>query len=200
MGCVIFSNFGIWNFDNLIFLDIENINFWIYMYVILVGQAFVFEPPHDKTNKITVRPAKTQIRLGIRPVWSESSLRAQWVAKDLSFLHADSEDWSDWANAQADLSLRWTHSHFAGFVMRRLISFGGWGLNLFCQKRRMSRTGELNRLLLLRFKTCGEEEQHVFIFFTFNRIKSIKHIKMKVSELKVYTQLEDKCTINLKHT
>ena len=33
-----------------------------------------FEPPHDKTNKMSVRPAKTQISLGIRPVWSESSL------------------------------------------------------------------------------------------------------------------------------
>ena len=39
-----------------------------------------------------VRPAKTQISLGIRPVWSESSLCTQWVAKDPSFLHADSED------------------------------------------------------------------------------------------------------------
>ena len=29
--------------------------------------------------------------------------------------------WSDWADAQADLSLRWAHGHFAGFVMRRLI-------------------------------------------------------------------------------
>ena len=28
------------------------------------------EPPHDKTNKMTVRPAKTQFNLGIRPVWS----------------------------------------------------------------------------------------------------------------------------------
>ena len=36
--------------------------------------------------------AKTQISLGIRPVWSESSLCTQWVAKDPSFLHADSED------------------------------------------------------------------------------------------------------------
>ena len=44
------------------------------------------EPRHDKTNKISVRPAKTQI-------WaSESSLCAQWVAKDPRFLHADSED------------------------------------------------------------------------------------------------------------
>ena len=35
-----------------------------------------FEPWHDKTNKVTVRPAKTQISLGIRPFWSESSLSA----------------------------------------------------------------------------------------------------------------------------
>ena len=30
--------------------------------------------------------------------------------------------WSDWADAQADLSLLWAHSHFVGFVMRRLRS------------------------------------------------------------------------------
>ena len=35
-----------------------------------------YEPRHDKTNKVTVCPAKTQIRLGIRPVWSESLLSA----------------------------------------------------------------------------------------------------------------------------
>ena len=197
----------------------------------------VFEPPHVKTNKMTVHPAKTSVSLGIHPVWSESSLCAQWVAKDPIFLHADSEDsdqtgwmprliwvfawhtvillvlswggsiinkiiqdinynqieieymkyiaymlekhcycsdfiwattwpnqqndcapsedsdqpghppsvirvfavrmkktwvlsyplstqrrlWSDWADAQADLSLGWAHSHFFGFVMRRLI-------------------------------------------------------------------------------
>ena len=52
----------------------------------------LFEPRHDKTNKMSVHPAKTQISLGIRPVWSESSLCAQWVAKDPRFIHADSED------------------------------------------------------------------------------------------------------------
>ena len=41
---------------------------------------------------MSVRPAKTQISLGIRPVWSESLLCAHWVAKDPGFLHADSED------------------------------------------------------------------------------------------------------------
>ena len=67
-------------------------------------------------------PAKTEISLCIHPVWSEASLCAQLVAtcKDPSFLHADSEDWSDWADAQADLSLCWGHMPFVGFVMRRL--------------------------------------------------------------------------------
>ena len=41
------------------------------------------EPRHDKTNKMNVRPAKTQISLGIRPIWSESSLSA-W--RNLVFL------------------------------------------------------------------------------------------------------------------
>ena len=45
-----------------------------------------------KPTKWHVRPAKTQISLGIHPVGSEPSLCAQWVAKDPSFLHADSED------------------------------------------------------------------------------------------------------------
>ena len=34
------------------------------------------EPRHDKTNSVVVRPAQTQISLGIRPVWSESLLSA----------------------------------------------------------------------------------------------------------------------------
>ena len=35
-------------------------------------------------------------------------------------LSAQRRLWSDWADAQADLSLRWAHSHFVCFVMRRL--------------------------------------------------------------------------------
>ena len=84
----------------------------------------VFEPQHYKTNKMSVRPTKTQIILGIHPVWSESSLCTQWVVKNPSFLHANSEDWSDWADAKfylTDLSLHWAHSHVVGFVKSRLI-------------------------------------------------------------------------------
>ena len=79
------------------------------------------EPSHDKTNKMTVRPAKTRINLGIRPVWSESSLCTQWVAKDPRFLHADSED-SDQTGRMPGLI--WVFAgrtcHFVGFVMRQL--------------------------------------------------------------------------------
>ena len=50
------------------------------------------EPQRDKTNKMSVHPAKTQISLDICPVWSESSLCTYSVAKDPSFLHACSED------------------------------------------------------------------------------------------------------------
>ena len=62
---------------------------------------------------MSVRPAKTQNSLGIHPFGSESSLYAQWVAKDPRFLHADSEDSGQ--IAQADLSLRWAHLPFWWF-------------------------------------------------------------------------------------
>ena len=77
------------------------------------------ELPHDKTNKMTVRPAKTQICLGIHPVWSVFAVRMKkaWV---LSYpLSARRRLWSDWADAQADLSLHWAHMPFC-FVIRRL--------------------------------------------------------------------------------
>ena len=46
------------------------------MLVFLRITSETYEPRHDTTNNVAVRPAKTQISLGIRPVWSESSLSA----------------------------------------------------------------------------------------------------------------------------
>ena len=77
-----------------------------------------YEPRHDKTNKVTVRPSKTQISLGNRPVFAVR-MKKVWV---LTYpLSAQRRLWSDWADAQADLSLRWAHTHFVGFVMSWLI-------------------------------------------------------------------------------
>ena len=101
--------------------------------------TFLYAPRHDKTSKVTVRPAKTQISLGIHyfPIcaatWqnqqsdcapSEDSdqpghppslirvfavrMKKAWV---LSYpLSAQRRLRSDWADAQADLSLRWAHT------------------------------------------------------------------------------------------
>ena len=106
-----------------------------------------------KPTKWHVRPAKTQISFGIRPVWSESSLSAwrklgslatQWTHSEdsdqtgrmprliwiftgrttvrmkkacvLSYpLSAQRRLWSDLADAQAYLSLRWVHMPFCWF-------------------------------------------------------------------------------------
>ena len=78
-----------------------------------------------KPTKWHVRPAKTQISLGIHPVWSVSSLAAWRKLGSLATHWVQSKDWSDWADAQADLSLRCAHSHFVGFVMRRLKCVSG---------------------------------------------------------------------------
>ena len=50
------------------------------------------EQRHDKTNKMSVRTAKTQISLGIRPVWSESLLSAWRNLWSLATHWAHSED------------------------------------------------------------------------------------------------------------
>ena len=75
-----------------------------------------------KPTKWPVRPAKTLISLGICPVWSESSLCAHSVAKDLSFLHADSEDSYQTGHPPR---LIWVFAgrsgHFIGFDMLRRI-------------------------------------------------------------------------------
>ena len=69
----------------------------------------------------------------LRSAWASAYLIrvvlcANWVAKDPRFLHADSED-SDQTgriprlrlSLRTDLSLRWAHIHFVGFVMSWLI-------------------------------------------------------------------------------
>ena len=59
-----------------------------------------------------------------QPVWSETLLCAQWVAKDPSFLHADNED-SDQSGRMLRLNCVFAGRtcHFVGFVMRRLKSY-----------------------------------------------------------------------------
>ena len=81
----------------------------------------LIEPPHDKIDKMTVRPEKTQISLGIRPVWLESSLSAWRKLGPLAAHWEHSED-SDQTGRMPRLI--WVFAgctcHFVGFDMRRL--------------------------------------------------------------------------------
>ena len=81
-----------------------------------------YAPQHDKTNKMSVRPAKTLTRLGMASAQSDQSFHCMKKAWVLSYpLSAQRRVWSVWADAQADLSLHWAHTHFAGFVMSWLM-------------------------------------------------------------------------------
>ena len=56
-------------------------------------------------------------------------MKIPWV---LSYpLSAQRRLWSDWADAQADLSLRWPHTHFVGFVSLNQIMRKFWANHRF---------------------------------------------------------------------
>ena len=79
------------------------------------------EPPRDKTNKMACALSEDSDQPGHLPslirVFAVRMKKA-WVLSYL--LSTQRRLWSDWADAQADLSLRWAHSHIVGFVMSRL--------------------------------------------------------------------------------
>ena len=57
-----------------------------------IHSRYYTKPRHDKTNKIAIRPTKTQIGLGIRPVWSEYLLSAWRKSGSLATHWAHSKD------------------------------------------------------------------------------------------------------------
>ena len=101
---------------------------WFYFCLLLIGiqgceadktiLAFSWQNP----TKWHGRQAKTQISLGIRPVWSESSLSAWRKLGSLAIRWAHSEDWSDWRMPRLIWVFAGHTGHFVGFVMRQLIS------------------------------------------------------------------------------
>ena len=76
-----------------------------------------------KPAKWLVRPVKTQLSLGIRPVWSESSLSAWRKLGSLTTHWAHSED-SDRTMRRLIWIFAGSTCHFVGFVVLRLIYSG----------------------------------------------------------------------------
>ena len=68
-------------------------------------------------NCLMTKPTKwLWAQSDLRPVWSESSLCALWVAKDRSNLHADGEHSDQTGQMPSLIWVRWAHSHFVGFI------------------------------------------------------------------------------------
>ena len=81
------------------------------------------KPPHNKTTKMSCALSKDSDQPGHPPSLIRVFAVCMKKARVLTYpLSAQQRLWSDWADAQADLSLRWVHSHFVGFVMRQLKS------------------------------------------------------------------------------
>ena len=77
---------------------------------------------HDMTNQQNeCAPSKDSDQPGHPPSLISLAVHpmASWVPKVSSC--GQWRLWSDWEDAQADLSLRWMHSHFVGFVMSQLV-------------------------------------------------------------------------------
>ena len=129
-----------------------------------------------------LRPAKPQRSLGIRPVWSESSLCAQWEAKDPSFLPVDSEDWSDWADTQADLSHSWAHMPFHWFchemaqVVAKIKTFN---VMISCDKN-------LAKLLLQWTRVASAKQENCYKIHRFTTNFGIWRLKIVNMALNYY--------------
>ena len=80
---------------------IIKVSFSVIQWYMSGGTAFI--------SKLHVRPTKTQMSLRILAVLPESLQSTQWVAKDKESSGEQWRLWSDCADAQSDLSLRWAH-------------------------------------------------------------------------------------------
>ena len=117
-----------WQFENLFFVIVGNYEKHMpYCYIpfpttVLKNlKTSTNEPPHDKTNKMACAPSKDSDQPGHPPSLIRVFAVRMKKIRVLSYpLSAQRRLWSDWADAQTDLSLHWAHSHFVGFVMRRL--------------------------------------------------------------------------------
>ena len=112
-------------------------------------------------------------------------MKKAWV---LSYsLSAQRRPWSDWADVQADLSRRWAHTHFVGFVKSRQIHVRhanrqvelGWAnintmyisrsqsLRQQCSKNRNTHKSWFVRLRYMKFYCFSKGVHFSFFLFSF---------------------------------
>ena len=126
------------------------------------------EPRHYKTNKMICAPSEDSDHPGHPPSLIRDCavrLKQNWV---LSYpLSAHRRLWSDWANAQADLSLRWAQRSFC------------WFCHEVAQNASSSSLNMQHIYISSHFITC-------FTFRTEPNMKSFSHANNIVLRLDIY--------------
>ena len=98
------------------------------------------EPPHDITNKMTCAPSKDSDKPSLIRVFAVG-MKKSWV---LSYpLSAQRRRWSDWADAQVDLSLHWAFRSFCHAAAQLIYiiwaASSEFGTYRLCEQRRFRR-------------------------------------------------------------
>ena len=107
-------------------------------------------------------------------------MKKAWV---LSYpLSAQRRLWSDWADAQVDLSLRWAHTHFVGFVVSRL--------KLITPDSRLQ--GTLRNKISTYTGSCNLYSFFFFFFFFFRNVTN--NLRYSVTKtLKIHSFRRNMC-------
>ena len=139
-----------------------------------------------KPTKWHMRPSKTPISLGIRPVWSESSLSAwrNFGSLTTQWTHSEDSDQAGWMPR-----LMWVFAghtgHFVGFVMRRINWKERIGIRYeICQNRfyRVCSLGELTNATLYRssirspVSTVFQRHCNIFIWWAVSLTILLLHV------------------------
>ena len=152
------------------------------------------------TNPTNDLCTQRRLRSAWASIQSDQKLRCPHV-KDcvLSYpMSAKRILWSDWADAQPGLSPYWTHSHFVGFVMRRLMSFFLFAATACVEQHQTDVTWDCPHpyhvllshccLLIGRFKDVPAEVREAFIGL-FSRIVFIIILLLLFSFLLLFSLL-----------
>ena len=94
---------------------VTSVTFWLVLFKTIekAVNKDIYKPLHDKTNKMTCAPSEDSDQPGHPPSLISVfavCMKKHWALNYL--LSAQRRLWSDWADAQADLSLPWAHMSF----------------------------------------------------------------------------------------
>ena len=107
------KNWSDWAMPRLIWVFARRTGHFVILRLIW---EMTFEPQHNKTNKMVCGPSEDSDQPGHLPSLIRAFAVCSMGSKGLSASSGGQQRlWSDWADAQADLSLRWAHMSFCRF-------------------------------------------------------------------------------------